>query len=236
MYCSGKTRDGGTCSRRARFGLFCKTHLPASNAEETNTETVPETVADTVTKNTIDLPMPIDDFLKFVANMPPPFLVLKDESQGVSLTDELDPELPTLYTYVLETIERSRNKEIPLQMHIKKSRFDSRQIQTSVNQLYKLGFRVIDNKKNVLVYRPRFVNATAKHAWRAKHARLHEDRIDVLARIEEGTRIRVRDSFQINYDLGFKNGALYTFLISGLLGFCFWIYKMDTEIKPLGFR
>jgi hypothetical protein len=207
MYCSGKTRDGGTCSRRARFGLFCKTHLPLTSLEDIENKE----------------PVPVKDFLG-IMHAPPPFVVSNEASSEIVL-NELDAELPTLYSYVLEMVERER--KLIKQLHVPKTKFDKTNIGTSVNQLYKLGFRVMENRKNVLVYRPRFENAASKAAWRAKHARLHDDRLDVLGRIEEGTRIRVRDSFKVNYEHGFLNGALYTCVLSGLLGFAVWAYRVD---------
>lgn len=192
MYCSGKTRDGGTCSRRARFGRYCKTHLPASELPWRPLPSILELPANDVVVNYIG-----SSDLRILDHV--------SVSESIDAT-RLDSELPTLYDYIIRSIERG---EFPRGgIHVWKREFDSASLGDGVVKLDRHGLSVIDNAHKLHVYRPRFSSYEQKRTWRAKNARIHEDRLQFLKNIEDGTRIRVQESETENYNKGFGWGML----------------------------
>lgn len=198
MICSGKTRDGGQCSRKARFGLYCKTHLPVP-VLPTPSDLLPVAGA-------ADAEAPDIHFLDFVVDERLPM----NPVESATPIEAVVLELPTLYDLVLRRIESGDG----LPAHVEKSAFDVGRLGDSVTVLYKHGLRIMDNGANVLVYRPRFLTAADKAAWRAKHARIHEDRLRFLRRVEDGTRICVRKSEKEMYTMGLGFGVFVGGMIS----------------------
>ena len=115
-------------------------------------------------------------------------------------------ELPTLYQYVLRRIEEGSFQKC---IHVPYAAFDRAQLEDNIRLLWKHRIAVAENNKNVCVYRPKHSSASAKRAYRAKHARIHTDRLEFLRRVEAGTRARVTAALAANaanYNYGFRVG------------------------------